>query len=56
MMFVFYLQLCVQVDFDSGVSVDGGNELTPTQVQNQPIKVTWDVEEGAHYTLCMTGY
>lgn len=44
----------IQVEFDSGVSVDGGNELTPTQVQNQPIKVTWDVEEGAHYTLCMT--
>lgn len=44
----------IQVEFDSGVNVDGGNELTPTQVKNQPIKVTWDVEEGAHYTLCMT--
>lgn len=38
------------------MSVAEGNELTPTQVQNQPIKIEWPVEEGALYTLCMTGY
>merc|ERR1712136_183116 len=44
----------VTVEYDSGVSVAEGNELTPTQVQNQPIKIEWPVEEGALYTLCMT--
>lgn len=32
-----------------------GNELTPTQVKNQPIKVEWPVEDGAFYTLCFLG-
>ena len=45
----------MQIKYDSGSTVDGGNELTPTQVQNEPIYVEWPVEEGAHYTLCMTG-
>ncbi|EFX88098.1 hypothetical protein DAPPUDRAFT_42659 [Daphnia pulex] len=44
----------ITIKYDSGVAVDGGNELTPTQVQNQPIHIEWPVEEGAHYTLCMT--
>jgi len=45
----------ISIQYDSGVSVAEGNELTPTQVQNQPIKVEWPVEEGALYTLCLTG-
>jgi len=44
----------IKVEYDSGVSAAEGNELTPTQVQNQPIKVEWPTEEGALYTLCMT--
>ena len=44
-----------QIEYDSGVSADNGNELTPTQVQNEPVKIEWPVEEGALYTLCMTG-
>jgi len=44
----------ISIQYDSGVSVAEGNELTPTQVQNQPIKVEWPVEEGALYTLCLT--
>ena len=32
-----------------------GNELTPTQVQNEPIQVEWPVEKGSLYTLCLTG-
>ena len=44
-----------QVDYDSGVSVDQGKELTPTQVQNNPIKIEWPAENGILYTLCMTG-
>ena len=43
-----------QVAYDSGVSADLGNVLTPTQVQNQPT-VTWPTEEGALYTLLLTG-
>lgn len=31
-----------------------GNELTPTQVQNIPISVSWPHEPGALYTLCLT--
>ncbi|XP_047114748.1 protein D3-like isoform X1 [Schistocerca piceifrons] len=33
--------------------VNLGNELTPTQVKDMPT-VTWQAEEGAFYTLCMT--
>ena len=45
----------LQIKYDSGSTVEGGNELTPSQVQNQPIHIEWPVEDGAHYTLCMTG-
>ncbi|CAB3397106.1 unnamed protein product [Caenorhabditis bovis] len=41
------------VKFNSGVEVDLGNELTPTQVKDQP-EVKWDAEDGALYTLIMT--
>jgi hypothetical protein len=44
-----------QVSYDSGLNVDQGNELTPTQVKNEPTKVNWLAEEGFNYTLCMTG-
>jgi len=43
----------ITVEYDSGVSVAEGKELTPTQVKNHPIKIEWPVEEGAFYTLCM---
>uniref|UniRef100_A0A1I8QCD4 Phosphatidylethanolamine-binding protein n=1 Tax=Stomoxys calcitrans TaxID=35570 RepID=A0A1I8QCD4_STOCA len=43
----------LKVTFDNGAKVNMGNELTPTQVQNQP-HVEWDSEEGAYYTLLMT--
>ena len=42
------------VTYDSGVNVEPGAVLTPTQVQNAPA-VTWASEEGALYTLIMTG-
>lgn len=35
------------------VSVNLGNVLTPTQVKDQPT-VSWEAEDGAFYTLCMT--
>ncbi|PSN44482.1 OV-16 antigen [Blattella germanica] len=35
------------------VSVNYGNELTPTQVKDMP-SVTWNAEDGAYYLLCMT--
>ena len=37
------------------MSVAEGNELTPTQVQNEPNHIEWPIEEGGLYTLCMTG-
>lgn len=37
------------------VIVDLGNHLTPTQVQNPPISLKWTAEQGALYTLIMTG-
>uniref|UniRef100_A0A915BK81 Phosphatidylethanolamine-binding protein n=1 Tax=Parascaris univalens TaxID=6257 RepID=A0A915BK81_PARUN len=43
----------VKAVFDSGVEVDCGNVLTPTQVKNPP-KVSWDAEPGVLYTLIMT--
>lgn len=36
------------------LAVRFGNEMTPTQVQRQPA-ISWPVEEGALYTLVMTG-
>ncbi|KAI9562911.1 hypothetical protein GHT06_010367 [Daphnia sinensis] len=44
----------ITIKYDSGATVDSGNELTPTQVQNEPVNIEWPVEEGALYTLCMT--
>lgn len=44
----------VKVKYPSGVSVDVGNELTPTQVKDQP-NVDWDADASSFYTLCMTG-
>ncbi|PNF18633.1 Phosphatidylethanolamine-binding protein 1 [Cryptotermes secundus] len=35
------------------LSVDEGNELTPTQVKDPPT-VKWDAEDGSYYLLCMT--
>ncbi|VDP16893.1 unnamed protein product [Onchocerca flexuosa] len=34
--------------------VNLGNELTPTQVQDEPTKVSWDAKPGSLYTLVMT--
>lgn len=38
--------------YPSGVTVDLGNELTPTQVKDTP-KVEWDAEKGVYYSLLM---
>lgn len=43
----------LKVSYPSGVEV-AGVELTPTQVKDQPT-VEWEAEDGAHYTLLMTG-
>lgn len=42
----------IKVDYATGVSVDNGNELTPTQVQDQP-SISWEAEDGALYFLAM---
>lgn len=42
-----------RVTYDSGVSCDQGNELTPRQVKDIP-KVEWNADGSAFYTLCMT--
>ncbi|XP_001851387.2 protein D3 [Culex quinquefasciatus] len=42
-----------KVSYASGVSVNEGNELTPTQVKESP-KVEWNADGSALYTLCMT--
>lgn len=42
-----------KVSYASGVSVNEGNELTPTQVKDIP-KVEWSADGSAFYTLCMT--
>lgn len=43
----------LQVSYPSGVVVDFGNELTPTQVKDQPT-VTWEADDDCYYTLIMT--
>ncbi|KAL0818142.1 hypothetical protein ABMA28_008666 [Loxostege sticticalis] len=42
-----------QVKYPSGVEVNEGNELTPTQVKDVPT-VTWDASPDQFYTLAMT--
>lgn len=42
----------LQVSYPSGVNVELGKELTPTQVKDKP-KVSWESEKGAYYTLMM---
>ncbi|KAJ8923657.1 hypothetical protein NQ315_010237 [Exocentrus adspersus] len=42
-----------EVKYSSGVTVNLGNVLTPTQVKDQP-NVTWEADSSAFYTLCMT--
>lgn len=45
----------VVVKYPSGAEVKNGNELTPTQVKDVPIQVTWPTEgDSSLYTLCMT--
>lgn len=42
----------VEVSYPSGVVVNFGNELTPTQVKDKP-SVSWEAEDGAYYSLVM---
>lgn len=44
----------LKVSYPADINVRLGNILTPTQVKEEP-KVEWDAEEGAFYTLLMTG-
>ncbi|PAV80547.1 hypothetical protein WR25_11395 isoform B [Diploscapter pachys] len=43
----------VKVNYDSGVEVNLGNVLTPTQVKDMP-KLAWEADSGALYTVLMT--
>ncbi|GJQ88323.1 hypothetical protein Trydic_g223 [Trypoxylus dichotomus] len=42
-----------EVNYPSGVKVELGNVLTPTQVKDIP-SVKWTADQSALYTLCMT--
>lgn len=42
-----------KVSYDTGVTVQEGNELTPRQVKDVP-KVEWNADANTLYTLCMT--
>nr|CAH0111980.1 unnamed protein product [Daphnia galeata] len=41
------------VEYEGGLTVDGGNELTPAQVQNKPVKIQWSFQDGDLFTLCL---
>lgn len=43
-----------KVKYNSGVEVNFGNELTPTQVKDVPA-VKWNAVPDSYYTLAMTG-
>ncbi|XP_055905252.1 protein D3-like [Eupeodes corollae] len=43
----------LKVTFESAVSVDMGNEITPYQAKNIS-KVDWDADENAYYTIICT--
>lgn len=44
----------MQVTYEGNVKVEQGNELTPTQVKNQP-HVHYIADPKSFYVLCMTG-
>lgn len=46
------IEVC-KVTYESGVSCNEGNELTPRQVKDVP-KVEWSADTSSFYTLCMT--
>ncbi|XP_014667553.1 PREDICTED: protein D3-like [Priapulus caudatus] len=43
----------IEIEYES-CKVNMGDELTPTQVQKQPKKMTWPCDKGKFYTLIMT--
>ncbi|EDV90700.1 phosphatidylethanolamine-binding protein homolog F40A3.3 [Drosophila grimshawi] len=43
----------LKVTYASGVEVNSGNELTPTQVKNNP-RLEWETEENALYAVILT--
>lgn len=43
----------LQISYPSGVKVNLGNELTPTQVKDEPT-VTFEAEKDAYYLFAMT--
>ncbi|XP_015376894.1 PREDICTED: phosphatidylethanolamine-binding protein homolog F40A3.3-like [Diuraphis noxia] len=43
----------IQVNYLSGAEALLGNELTPTQVKDQP-SVSWNADPSSFYTLCLT--
>lgn len=43
----------LKISYNSGVKLEPGNVLTPTQVKDQPT-VEYEAEDGAFYTLLMT--
>lgn len=44
--------ILLKVSYESGVSANLGNILTPTQVKDKPT-VSWEAENGAYYTLLL---
>ncbi|XP_032789425.2 protein D3 [Daphnia magna] len=44
----------ITIEYDGGLAVVGGNELTPTQVQNEPVKIEWSFQPGDLFTFCLT--
>ncbi|KAL4002382.1 Hippocampal cholinergic neurostimulating peptide [Acanthocheilonema viteae] len=43
----------ITIDYSSGVKANLGNELTPTQVKDEP-KVSWEADAESLYTLVLT--
>lgn len=44
----------IDVTYPGQLTVNNGNELTPTQVKDEP-NVTWESDSDSLYTLVMTG-
>jgi len=43
----------LEITYPSGVTVDLGNELTPTQVKDKP-KLKWEADDDSYYTLILS--
>lgn len=52
-----YLNICcfVKVLYGHDLCLNYGDEFTPTEVREQPVRIFWNADPSTHYTLVFIG-